>query len=235
MRSPRDWIVATILAGAVVLLFMRHDGMIGPLSDVEFGQAAGALALHVFLGLGARALVFRTASEATRNAVAWVAILGLLLAGYAYRDEVQDVGHRISLGLIPGSAVTRLADDGTVRVQIGRDRGGHFSVEGSVEGVPVRFLVDTGATTIALTARDARRIGFTEGELRYTQPIMTANGRAFAAPVTLGSVSIGGIERRGVAASVAAPGALSQSLLGMNFVGSLASFEIRGDRLILAD
>ena len=223
------WLMAAIL-GAAVLALLFWDGQTS-LDGDRMVRAGGLLALLVFVALGSRAFLGNV-GEAGRNAVAWLAIVGLLLAGYAYRDELQDVGHRVSLGLIPGSAVTRLADDGTARVQIGRDRGGHFAVTGEVDGVDVRFLVDTGATTIALSARDARRIGFTDDDLDYTQPIMTANGRAFAAPVTMESVSVGGIERRNVAASVAA---LAQSLLGMNFVGSLASFEIRGDRLILAD
>ena len=225
------WLLAIIGIAAVVALLIPSAGPV----DNTAARAVFLGSLLVFVLLGSRAFLFGRASEAARNAFAWVAIIAVLLAGYAYREELQDVGHRVSLGLIPGSAVTRLASDGTSRVQIGRDRAGHFTVEGQVDGVPVRFLVDTGATIIALSARDAERIGFAQDELRYSQPIMTANGRAFAAPVTLDVVSVGGIERRRVAASVAAPGALSQSLLGMNFVGTLASFEIRGDRLILAD
>lgn len=225
------WLLAIIGVAAVLALLLGGDGT----GDARIGRTVYLVALLGFIALSARALVFGSASETVRNAVAWVAIIGVLLGIYAYRDELQDVGHRVTLGLVPGSAVTRIADDGTTRVQIGRDRSGHFAVEGEVDGATVRFLVDTGATTIALSAGDARRIGFADDELRFTQPIMTANGRAFAAPVTLDTVSIGGIERRNVAASVAAEGALAQSLLGMNFVGTLASFEIRGDRLILSD
>ena len=225
------WLLAIIVGAALLALTLGGDGT----GDPRIGRAVYLVALLGFIALAGRALVFGSVNETVRNAVAWVVIIGVLLGVYAYRDELQDVGHRVTLGLIPGSAVTRIASDGTARVQIGRDRSGHFAVEGNVDGTNVRFLVDTGAITIALCAEDARRIGFEDGELRFTQPIMTANGRAFAAPVRLDSVSIGGIERRDVAASVAAPGALAQSLLGMNFVGTLASFEIRGDRLILSD
>ena len=159
----------------------------------------------------------------------------LLLGGYAYRDEIQHVGHRITLGLVPGSAVTRLTDEGTAQVSVGRDRSGHFVVTAELDGTPIRMLVDTGATTIALSHRDAARIGVPVERLRYTLPIATANGMARAAQVTLDSVVLGGIERRGLRATVSEPGALSGSLLGMNFVGTLASFEIRGERLILRD
>lgn len=170
-----------------------------------------------------------------RDAAGWIVIVMLLVAGYAFRDEVQHVAHRVTLGLVPGSAITRLADDGTARVAVGRDGSGHFVVTAEVEGVPVSFLVDTGATTIALTHDDARRVGLEPDGLNFSMPIATANGIGRAAPVRLDTVALGGIERRRLRGTVAQPGMLGQSLLGMNFLGSLASFEIRGDRLILRD
>ena len=170
-----------------------------------------------------------------RNLGVWLAIVLVLVTGYGFRDELQHVGHRLTLGLIPGSAVTRLADDGTVEVAVGRDNSGHFLVTADVNGTPVRFLVDTGATTIALGHADAARIGIDVANLRYDIPISTANGMARAARVRLNSVELGGITRTGLEATVSEPGALFGSLLGMNFVGTLASFEIRGERLVLRD
>ena len=228
------WIVTFLLGIALVTLLLT-DGSVAGMGDERFGSLVYLVILLVVVTVFSRSAIFANGSEALRNGLLWTGIAGVLLAGYAFRDEVQHVAHRVSLGLVPGSAITRLTDDGTARVQIGRDRMGHFSVAGKVDGVDIRFLVDTGASTIALSAEDAARVGLDPGSLRYTQPINTANGRAFAAPVTLDVVSIGGIERRRVPASVSPPGALSQSLLGMNFVGTLSSFEIRGDRLILAD
>ena len=172
---------------------------------------------------------------AVRNLSVWALVVIGLVAAYAYRAEIQDVGHRVTLGLVPGSAVTRLNDDGTARIDVGRGRGGHFMVTADVEGVPVRFLVDTGATTIALTHRDAVRAGIPTDQLRFELPIRTANGIAQAAQIRLQSVALGGIERQNLTATISEPGVLGQSLLGMNFLGSLASFEVRGDRLILSD
>ena len=229
------WLVAALFA-IVLAVLLTSDGTVGGLTDFEFARLGKLVILVLIVGVFTRGVLFAApASTNARNALLWVGIVGVLMVGYAYREEAQHIAHRVSLGLVPGSSVTRIADDGTARVQIGRDRVGHYSVDGKVDGVDVRFLVDTGASTIALSAEDARRVGFDPDELRYTQPINTANGRAFAAPVTLDVVSIGGIERRRVAASVSPPGALSQSLLGMNFVGTLSSFTIRGDRLILTD
>ena len=188
------------------------------------------------IGAVGRALFLRTTMSTTlRNAAAWLSIIVVLVAGYSFRDEIQHVGHRVTLGLVPGSAVTRLGDDGTAEVSVGRDRSGHFTVEALVEGVPVRFLVDTGATSIALTYDDARRVGLAPETLSFSLPISTANGIGRAALTRVDTVTLGGIERRRLEATVAQRGALSQSLLGMNFVGTLASFEIRGERLILRD
>ena len=128
----------------------------------------------------------------------------------------------------PGPAPTDQAID--------RDRYERLTVPVMIDGQgPYRFLIDTGATSIALSHRDALSIGFTEGELNYSLIINTANGQARAAPVRLDSVAIGTVERRGLRATVAEPGRLDQSLLGMNFISSLTAFEMRRDEVILRD
>ena len=198
------------------------------------------IAQLAFLGiLGSWIVVSLLRSERVgtlaRQLGAWTLIVVGLVAAYAYRAELQNVGHRVTLGLIPGSAVTRLNADGTAVLQVGRDRRGHFIVDGTIDGTAVEFLVDTGATTIALSHGDAARVGIDPASLDYNLPIRTANGMARAAQVRLDSIILGGIERRGLVATVSEPGTLTQSLLGMNFLGTLASFEIRGDRLILSD
>ncbi|HEX2725105.1 MAG TPA: TIGR02281 family clan AA aspartic protease, partial [Beijerinckiaceae bacterium] len=66
-----------------------------------------------------------------------------------------------------------------------------------------------------------------------TPPVATANGRTMAAPVTLDSISVGSITERRVRALVARPGVLRENLLGMTFLERLASYEVRGNRLIL--
>ena len=66
-------------------------------------------------------------------------------------------------------------------------------------------------------------------------PIPTANGKAKAAVAVADTVSVGTISRRRVPVFVAARGQLEQSLLGMNFIGTLSGFEVRGDRMILRD
>ncbi|TIS08973.1 MAG: TIGR02281 family clan AA aspartic protease, partial [Mesorhizobium sp.] len=96
-------------------------------------------------------------------------------------------------------------------------------------------VVDTGATSTVLTAEDAQAAGFNPAALSYTVDVSTANGMARAATVRTDEMAIGGIVRKDMPVMVAAPGMLEQSLLGMNFIGSLSGFEVRGDRMILRD
>jgi aspartyl protease family protein len=112
---------------------------------------------------------------------------------------------------------------------------GHFGIRGDVNGQPVNFIIDTGASSTVLTARDARHAGFDPDALNYQTPIQTANGTARAARVVADTVSVGTIERRRVPVFVVEDHLLSDSLLGMNFLGTLSSFEVRGDRMILRD
>jgi aspartyl protease family protein len=110
---------------------------------------------------------------------------------------------------------------------------GHFLVEATVNGRPIEFLIDTGASSIYLTPDDAARLGWTPQRLTYSERYSTAAGVVHAAPVTLRSLRIGQLELYDLPASVGeAPGSLS--LLGISFLKRLDSYEVRGDRLILS-
>lgn len=109
---------------------------------------------------------------------------------------------------------------------------GHFWAEGQVNGEPVRFLVDTGATAVALTPADAERLGFRPQDLDYSYRVTTAGGRSRAAAVTLSSVSVGGARLDDVGALVIEKG-LDTSLLGMSYLGRLARFEATREALFL--
>ncbi len=96
----------------------------------------------------------------------------------------------------------------------------------------LRFLVDTGATTVTLKGDDAARLGIEPGEHAFTERYQTANGIVRGAPVRLRSVRIGRLQRSDVRATVSeAP--MAMSLLGMSFLERLAGYEVKDDRLIL--
>jgi aspartyl protease family protein len=118
-------------------------------------------------------------------------------------------------------------------VSIGRDHRGHFQANGRVEGRQVSFMVDTGASVIALTERDADRLGIKPSRSAYTAAVQTANGKVRAAPVTLNSVDIGGLVVRDVRALVVPGGALNENLLGLSYLTRLKRFEFANNRLVL--
>lgn len=109
---------------------------------------------------------------------------------------------------------------------------GHFWAEARVQGRHVRFLVDTGASTVALTKADARRLGLEPQALTFDQPVSTAAGPTMAAAVTLDYVSVAGARIEDVEALVLEDG-LDVSLLGMTYLGRLSRFEASRDALIL--
>ncbi len=94
-------------------------------------------------------------------------------------------------------------------------------------------MVDTGASVIALTERDAATLGIHPAERDYTTTVRTANGTARAAPVELNMVEIDDIVVRNVAALVMPDSALSDNLLGLSFLQRLRRFEYADGKLVL--
>lgn len=115
---------------------------------------------------------------------------------------------------------------------IPKSHDGHFWAQTDINGAPVRALVDTGSTLVALTMRDAQAIGLSPETLVYSHPIDTAAGRVSAAQVRLPVVSVGQIEQLYVDAIVV-PEGLQHSLLGMSFLNRLTRFEATKDGLFL--
>lgn len=115
---------------------------------------------------------------------------------------------------------------------LAKAQDGHFWAESNVNGVRIRFMVDTGASIVALTPDDALRAGVALDKLAYTVDVRTANGVIQAAYVTLESVQIAQIRLEDVQA-VVVPQGLETSLLGMSFLGRLQRFEASQNTLIL--
>lgn len=109
---------------------------------------------------------------------------------------------------------------------------GHYWAEAEVEGRWIKFLVDTGASTVALTGADARRLGLDLNALSFDRDVITANGPTKAAKVMLEHVAVAGARVDGVSAVVVRDG-LPTSLLGMSYLGRLSRFEATPTTLIL--
>lgn len=121
-----------------------------------------------------------------------------------------------------------VSSDGAVR----RAADGLFYVNAMVNGVPVRFLIDTGASIVVLTAADAERVGVMPPAESFRHEAETAGGRTAMARVTLAKLAAGPAERQGIDAAIADSG-LGVSLLGQNWLSKLDSITISGDEMVM--
>jgi aspartyl protease family protein len=165
-----------------------------------------------------------------------IGIAGVVLAGKI--DKLEDVvrgGATVSSKEAAGDespAQSSRRDDRTVVLKA--DNRGHFITQLYINNRPIDVMVDTGATSVALTAEDARAAGVHVRDSDYRIPVSTANGTGYVAPVTLDSISIADIVVRDVQAVVLKPGQLNVTLLGMSFLKRLGRMEVRGRELVLA-
>jgi len=160
-------------------------------------------------------------SELVRVGGLWVLIFVGVIAAYGLWNDVQQT-------VLPSQAV--FAEQG--RVEIPRAPDGHYHMTLDVNGTPIRFIVDTGASDLVLTKQDAARVGLDPDGLAFTGAARTANGTVATARVWLEEVNLGGITDRGVPAVVNG-GDMSGSLLGMAYLDRFAEVSFGGGRMVL--
>ncbi|MCV3208315.1 TIGR02281 family clan AA aspartic protease [Mesorhizobium sp. YC-39] len=229
------WTVMIVIGvGVALLMFNDSAGSTFGVENNDFGRLIWLGALVALIGAGLLRSG-RPLGAMARSLGTWGVIVLALIAGYQYRYELQDFASRVTAGLVPGSPLALGVEDGHATVTLDKADNGHFEARIMINGAPITAVVDTGATSTVLTAEDAQAAGFNPATLNFTIPVSTANGMARAAGVRTDELAIGGIVRKNMPVMIAAPGMLSQSLLGMNFIGSLSGFDVRGDRMILRD
>ena len=223
------WFVVAVGLVALGFIYLDQKGItVADLNALDMSSLSVrfvmlAVAIVVVIGL------FRGRfSQAIKSILIWLAIMLALAVGYTYRFELREVADRVMAEFVPGHAATRGRT-----VEIARGQGGNFAVTTQVNGARLSMILDTGASSVVLTHEAAKAAGLPLEVLSYSVTVDTANGRTRAAPVTLQTIGIGGIVERDVAALIAQPGQLRQSLLGMSFLNRLQGWEVRGDRLVL--
>ena len=164
-----------------------------------------------------------------KNIILWLGIFCLLILVYAFRFELSSIKERVIAVLVPSYSWT----NNSGQLVIARSSNGHFYLDavGSKNQV-IHFLVDTGASDVALTRQDAIKLGFKLDALNYTRKYNTANGVSYAAPVVIKELIIHKKTFYNVEAHVASEG-LDISLLGMSLIEDFANFKITKDMLIL--
>lgn len=178
------------------------------------------------MAVGGGALRRMNNTKFVKDAAIWVGIFLLVVLAYSFRDT--PMLRRIQGEMLPQQVYTH--GDGSMEIRA--SEGGHFFIEARVNEQPVRFMVDTGATDIALSPADAKRVGLHPETLTYDRSYGTANGYGSGAKVILASMEIGKLRLGNVEASVNKE-AMDSSLLGMSFLKRLRSFRVEGNTLIL--
>lgn len=228
-------LLIALLVAAITALVLGDSGTLGGLDGGMIASVTAMLALLIFLGSDLATDYAGRFGKALKDFAIWITMALLLIIGYSFRDELSVVYQRVAGELLPPGTGLSVAtqEPGQRAVRIRQRPDGHFVVRSRVNGQTVTMLVDTGASTIVLTPADAAAAGIATEALNYSVPVSTANGMAFAAPVRIERISIGPIEMRNMDALVARPGALGESLLGMNFLRELGDFQFTGEFLTL--
>ncbi|WP_282062068.1 retropepsin-like aspartic protease family protein [Roseobacter litoralis] len=160
-------------------------------------------------------------NKTLQQAAAWAFIFGGAIVAYGLWDD-------ISRTVLPQQSV--FADEN--RIVVPRGPNGHYYIEAEVNGAPVRFVLDTGATSLVLTQKDAEAAGLLRDELTYYGRAMTANGEVRTAPVRLDTMKLGHVIDRDVVA-VVNEGEMNNSLLGMTYLQKWGKIQIADNTLTL--
>ena len=164
-------------------------------------------------------------------------ILAAVLVGLGtYMAQMAD---KISPAPASASPSPKKADTETVAQASGRslnippDARGHFQTDGRIEGQRISFMIDTGASLVALNEKSAARFGLRPSRSDYNAIVSTANGTIKAARARLAVIELGGLVVRDVDALVLPDEALSENLLGLSFLSRLKRFEYANGQMVL--
>jgi aspartyl protease family protein len=186
----------------------------------------GSLYLLMAIMLVAGSLIARREKFArtATMALAWIAIFGAGFILFAFRDDLGYVAQRLRAEATGAPVV----EGREVRIPMAID--GHFWVEGSLNGRPVKFLVDSGATMTTIGRDTAVAAGVAVSSSRG-QMVRTGNGMLRVATGRADLLAVGSIERSNVGLHIAEHEDLN--VLGMNYLSTLERWGVEGRWLIL--
>jgi aspartyl protease family protein len=162
---------------------------------------------------------------------AFIAGLGTIMAQMA--DKMAATPALASTVVRNAAPDETVAQAGIRSITLPRDSRGHFQTEGRIDGQRIGFMVDTGASVVALNETSAARFGLRPSRGDYNATVTTANGTIKAARTRLAMVDIGGLVVRDVDAMVLPDAALSENLLGLSFLSKLKRFEYANGKMVL--
>jgi aspartyl protease family protein len=183
----------------------------------------GALVL-VVSSLAARQLPI---GKTVKMVLAWIAIFGGMFVLFLFKDEGRVVWDRATAELSGNAGQI----EGTT-LRIPREEDGHYWVRANVNGTPVRFMVDSGATTTTLSPAAARTSKI-EPSGGFPVLVETANGTVEVQRARIKTLAVGNIVQRDAAVLIGSEGLGDTNLLGMSFLSALKSWRVEGSTLIL--
>lgn len=192
-------------------------------------QAASFLYLILLFVLVGSAFMARRIpiAQGLKMAAAWVLIFLAIFLAFTLRDDFIALGKRVVAETRGGPVV---AEDGeTMRIRLAED--GHFWATAELNGEPVQFMIDSGATVTSISAETARRAGI-EPSSGFPAIVQTANGTISVQRGRVERLQLGSISRENLAVHIF-QGPDDVNVLGMNFLSSLSSWGVEGRWLVL--
>jgi aspartyl protease family protein len=170
-----------------------------------------------------------------RNIMIFAAViagLGTVMAQMADR-MTPALANTVVKQAAPVETAAAESESGRRSLSIPHDARGHFETEGRIEGQRIGFMVDTGASMIALNETSAARFGLRPSRGDYNATVTTANGTVKGARTRIAMIDVGGLVVRDVDAMVLPDEALSENLLGLSFLSRLKRFEYANGMMVL--
>lgn len=186
----------------------------------ENAQIIYLVVLLVAVSVGYFTSTRNQAKPMLQYALVWALIFMVLIIGYSFKE-------RLVSELMPSRAI-----ESKGMLEIRQSSDNHFYLDVLVNDKKIRFLIDTGASSIVLNSKDAVTAGLDLGRLNFNKIYNTANGQVRGASAKIGKMQIGQVVFRDVSVSVN-EGELDISLLGMSFLERFSSYKVDGDKLYL--
>jgi aspartyl protease family protein len=182
----------------------------------------------LFILIVSSALAFGKIRQNLKYLAIWAGIFLIFITGYSYRHELAGIKDKVLVEIIPSRGLRKSPN--SISFPVSSD--GHFHLQAEVNGIPVIFLADTGASHIVLSPADATKLGINTDKLHFDRFYETANGTVRGSSFQIDDLQLGEFHLKEIWASVN-EAEMQNSLLGMTFFKRLKSYEVKDDVLTL--
>lgn len=218
----RFFSIVVLLSG--LMIYLNHT-----FSVFTFKENSGQVVYEILLVLiVSSTLASGKIRQKLKHLAIWAGIFLILVTVYSYRHQLTGVKDRVLAELVPAKGFR----NATASVSFPVSSDGHFYIRAAVNGIPIIFLADTGASHIVFSPGDAGKLGIKTDELSFDRFYETANGTVRGSSIRIADFRIGEIHLKEIGASINEAG-MRNSLLGMTFFKRLKRYEVKNDVLTL--